>query len=244
MRWLLTVLFVISFSTALAARDEISGQALVIDGGTLEIRNQQIALAGLEAPDAAQTMPWPDGTLDLIGRGSALVLRALTHGDTVRCKIVATRSDEGLKAGICILGDLELNAEMVARGQAWAKAEDGGLDYTAQELAARAAKLGVWRGPAERASVFRARLWQSALSSAPGGCPIKTIIDRNKDRFYILPWSPWYERIALDQNAAGRWFCKESVAREAGWRRPSFLMSSIVMGAYNPSQSQPAVDEK
>jgi hypothetical protein len=34
----------------------------------------------------------------------------------------------------------------------------------------------------------------------------------------LLPWSPWYGKIRIDEAKGKRWFCTEAEALAAGWR--------------------------
>jgi hypothetical protein len=33
-----------------------------------------------------------------------------------------------------------------------------------------------------------------------------------------MPWSPWYDRVKIDEAKGKRWFCTEAEALSAGWR--------------------------
>ncbi len=35
---------------------------------------------------------------------------------------------------------------------------------------------------------------------------------------YHMPWSPWYDRVRIDDSRGERWFCSEAEALAAGWR--------------------------
>lgn len=63
--------------------------------------------------------------------------------------------------------------------------------------------------------------WERAAAASPRpGCPIKGNINRDGERIYHTPWSPWYERVQIDESQGERWFCDEAEAEAAGWRAP------------------------
>jgi len=52
------------------------------------------------------------------------------------------------------------------------------------------------------------------------GCNIKGNISYNTgERIYHLPGQEYYSPTRIDWLAGERWFCSESAAREAGWRK-------------------------
>ena len=90
--------------------------------------------------------------------------------------------------------------------------------YSGLEREARTAKAGMWAGgEAERPSEFRAKVWEEAKRRAPDGCPIKGLVT-GRERVYVLPWSPDYERGRIQKARGERWFCSEQEALAAGWK--------------------------
>ena len=85
-------------------------------------------------------------------------------------------------------------------------------------IAAVCARLGVWQAETQPPWAFREDRWGRAVAEAPGGCPIKGNINRDGERIYHTPWSPWYGRTQIDEAHGERWFCDEAEAVAAGWR--------------------------
>ena len=193
----------------------VSGYPLVVDGDTLHFGSIKVRLEGIDAPEQAQTCltaaghPWPCGQI------ATRTLTQLVGRDEVRC---AERGIDkyGRVLGVCFAGALEINAEMVRLGQAWAfiKYSDA---YVAIEADARARRAGIWQGQAQPAWDYRAGRWQTAEEAAPQGCAIKGNVTRN-ERIYHMPWSPWYDKIRMEAGHGKRWFCSEDEAIKAGWR--------------------------
>ena len=91
----------------------------------------------------------------------------------------------------------------------------------AEESQARAEGRGLWADPDPVMPWdFRANRWQAATQSAQqGDCPIKGNVSRDGTRIYHLPYSRHYERTRISPERGERWFCNESEAVSAGWRR-------------------------
>lgn len=211
-----------------AAAAEISGRAAVIDGNTIVINGQTLRLAGSDAPESNQRCPFFAGTKWFCGRAAAAVLMLLAHERPTRCAIVAQPGGDAVYAAArCIVkdpdsgNDVDVGAEMIRRGMAWATADAPG-DYRAAEVEAVAGKVGVFQTETERAGDYRKRRWREAAREAPDTCPIKGNIDALGRRIYHLPWSQWYALTKVSAGRGERWFCEESQAIAAGWRRAAW----------------------
>ena len=194
---------------------QIRGSAHVIDGDTLIVGDVRIRLEGIDAPEADQYCTNRIGVEWRCGLRATLLLARLVEGQTVTCE---DRGPDkyGRTLGSCRAGGLDLNAEMVRRGFAWAFVRYS-KSYVALEAEARAAGAGIWSGTALPAWEHRASRWHAAEPAAPAGCAIKGNVTAG-GRIYHMPWSPWYNRINMDASKGKRWFCNEAEALAAGWR--------------------------
>ncbi|MBK1669306.1 hypothetical protein CKO28_14810 [Rhodovibrio sodomensis] len=126
-----------------SAAQSVTGRASVTDGDTLEIRDVDIRLHGIDAPESAQTcvaggQRWP------CGRRSANALDAKIDRRTVRCE-GRDRDRYGRLIAVCYLGSTDLNAWLVRHG--WALAyRRYSRDYVPEERRAEADQAGIWRG--------------------------------------------------------------------------------------------------
>lgn len=196
------------------SRPAIEGTASAIAGDALRVNNQVVRLAGLEAPELDQTCGG-QGRGDprwKCGEAARNQLREIIRGKQVRCELSA-----GGDRGVCRVGEIDVAADMVARGAAFA-AQGMFSSYSRQEQDARSAKRGMWKGSAERPDEYRSRLWETAKKAAPQGCPIKGQITRN-ERVYVVPWQSGYTRVRIRQDKGERWFCTEAEAQQAGFKR-------------------------
>lgn len=206
------------------AGETVTGPARIIDGDTIEISGVRIRLEGIDAPEAGQrcnrrvvgvlVVTWACGT------AAANTLDELTRGKTVACQSTGT-DRYGRTLGLCAVDGMDINAEMVRRGMAWAFIKYS-RRYEAVEAEARQKRVGIFEADNETASDFRARKWQTAESTAPTtapqGCVIKGNVTRHGERIYHTPWSPWYHNVRMDADKGKRWFCNEAEAVAAGWR--------------------------
>ena len=82
-------------------------------------------------------------------------------------------------------------------------------------------KLSKWRGDFIRPWDWRQGVRLSANDNQPGECLIKGNIGRRGTRIYHVPGGQYYARTRIDPSKGEKWFCSETEARAAGWRRSS-----------------------
>ncbi len=210
----LVAVLALTFSSTVPAAAE---PVRVIDGDTIAIGSVTYRLHGIDAPEAGQRCresgsgTWP------CGKAAILKLEALVEGRAIVCD--NRGSDEFDRTiAVCAADDVDVNAEMVRTGHAWAfrKFSQG---YISHEREARIDRVGVFQAETQTPWAYRAARWEVAAQVSPDGCPIKGNISRN-GRIYHAPWSPWYTRTKLSIDKGERWFCSEREALDAGWRAP------------------------
>lgn len=197
------------------AVDALTGVAHVIDGDTLDLNGTRIRLEGIDAPEAGQTCKRRWIGWWACGAAATAALNGLAAGRALACE---TRGHDkyGRVLGVCFAGGLDINAQMVRTGHAWAFVKYS-TSYVKEEAAAKAEGVGIWQGESMPAWEYRAQRWAGAEQQAPQGCAIKGNITKH-GRIYHMPWSPWYGQIKIEAAKGKRWFCTESEALAAGWR--------------------------
>lgn len=198
-----------------AQRPLITGEARVIDGDTIELGGIKVRLEGIDAPESGQTCLTRLGQTWHCGAKASHALAHLIARQPITCEDLG-RDKYGRTLGTCYAGSLNLNAEMVRIGYAWAFMRYS-TAYVGLEAAARQARAGIWEGEAQPAWDYRAGRWTVAETGAPEGCAIKGNVTAG-GRIYHMPWSPWYDKVKMDTSRGKRWFCTEAEAVAAGWR--------------------------
>lgn len=129
---------------------ELTGRAFVIDGDSLVIAGEKVRLEGIDAPELGQNCNF-DGNSSPCGRSSRTHLRQLIGSDEAVCDGWQRDKYERLLVQ-CSAGGRELNRLMVRDG--WAVSFG---DFEGEELSAKRARRGLWRGRFVRPSTWRAK---------------------------------------------------------------------------------------
>ncbi len=192
----------------------------MVDGDGLAFGPIQVRIHGIDAAEMGQRCSLPRGGTWGCDEAAAERLGELIAGTPVTCEPL-DRDVYGRIVARCTARGLDLGAQLVREGLAWAFVRYS-TDYAGIEAEAQAAALGVWQAETQPPWDYRASRWDRAVAEAPDGCPIKGNINRQGDRIYHTPWSPWYTRTQIDEATGERWFCDEAEAVEAGWRPARF----------------------
>lgn len=203
------------------------GQASAVDGDSLSVGGMSVRLFGIDAPEGKQSCA-RDGAHWACGEAAARQLGALVAGQQVVCRGKGS-DDYGRTIAVCEAGGLELNRTMVAQG--WATAFRAySSDYIADEMRAKAARLGIWSSTFQLPQEYRqAKAPAPERTASPpqrfaptratvagpiGRCAIKGNRNRKGQWIYHVPGMPYYEATRAEE-----FFCTEGEAQAAGYRR-------------------------
>ena len=144
-----TYSFGIVSELAFGKSTDIIGEPKITDGDTLVINDIRIRFTGSDAPESyffgkTQTCLDAKGQEWECGKVATEKLRQLINDQTVRC------SDEGQDRygrtlGICYVGEIDLQAEMVKSGMAVAYLKYSDR-YEEEQNFAKKVKAGMWGG--------------------------------------------------------------------------------------------------
>jgi endonuclease YncB( thermonuclease family) len=209
------LLFWVGCAPSLAS-DLIAGQATVVDGDTIRIGDVRIRLHGIDAPEAAQSCNAFGGGTWTCGAQATYALQQLLAKHDVSCQPI-TLDRYGRTVARCFVGDVDIQADMVRRGLAWAFVKYS-TDYVVQETQAKFTRRGVWQTQTQPAWDYRATRWAEYDKTAPVGCPIKGNVNRQGEKIYHVPWGRDYAKVKMDLSKGKQWFCSQDEAERAGWR--------------------------
>ena len=152
------LIFFLTLSLGINISADIIGEAEVIDGDTIIINDIRIRFTGSDAPESyffGKTQKCLDGKGREWECGNAATqkLKDLINNQTVRC------TDEGQDRygrtlGICYVGDIDLQAEMVKSGMAVAYLRYSDM-YEKEQNYSKKVKAGMWAGEFKQPEVWR-----------------------------------------------------------------------------------------
>jgi len=158
------VMFVTSATISLS--DDMTGQASIIDGDTLEIHDNRIRLWGVDAPESDQLCRGEDSLQYRCGAKAANELDAFIAKRPVSC-IPISLDQYGRTVATCSVGGLDLGEWLVRNGLAldWPQYSRGRYDDVQRE--AEHAGRGIWEGSYVEPWLFRVCIGQGGK---PGDC--------------------------------------------------------------------------
>jgi endonuclease YncB( thermonuclease family) len=220
-----------------------AANAIVRDGGTLQLGDTVYRLDGIDAPELDQMCiddhadPWTCG-IEARDR-----LAALIDGHEVHCQDLGPDTTKKRHLGLCTVeGETaSLNQLLVQRGFALNFEPSAKGRFTADEAGAKSDRKGIWKGCFVAPQDFRRRQKDAALlggacrsdkdreiraalfpdeSAAPPGCSIKAKLAvrarvTGNVGIYHLQACRSYPALTRPD----RWFCSEDDAQAAGFRR-------------------------
>ena len=124
-------------------KKEFYGKPRIIDGDSIEIKNEKIRLLGIDAFEKKQECSRKDGTKYKCGEEAILNLLTIISSDQpVRC--VAKKKDRYKRwLANCYVGKLDINENMVLYGNAFSYMSK---KYKTAENEAKKVSAGAWAG--------------------------------------------------------------------------------------------------
>lgn len=191
----------------------------IIDGDTIEIEGgERVRYIGIDTPETVD----PRKPVQCFGVEASKKNKEFVEGQRVRLeKDITDRDKYNRLLRYVWVGDTFVNLELVKQGFAQSYSYPPDIKYqdqfVAAERQAREAKVGLWGAcPLVEETAPPA---SNSITSQPSSCIIKGNISSSGEKIYHLPGCGSYTRTQIDAGRGERWFCSESEARAAGWRR-------------------------
>ena len=117
----------------------------------------------------------------------------------------------------CRVDGADIGQQLVSDGLAFAYRKYS-MDYDLDEKAAVMNDRGLHASQVQSPAQFRATRGKGRIAPDPA-CKIKGNISSKGVKIYHAPGQADYERTGINLAKDERWFCTESDAQQAGWRR-------------------------
>jgi endonuclease YncB( thermonuclease family) len=145
---------------------DLTGQASIIDGDTLEVHGSRIRLWGIDAPESSQSCRGEDRLPYRCGARAANDLDAFIARRPVDCAPVA-HDQYGRTVASCAVGGVDLGEWLVRSGLAvdWPRYSRG--KYATAQRDAERAERGIWAGSYVEPWLYRACIKRGGT---PAGC--------------------------------------------------------------------------
>ncbi len=192
----------------------------VIDGDTIEIEGgERVRYIGIDTPETID----PRKPVQCFGVEASNKNKELVEGKMARLgKDITDRDIYNRLLRYVWVDDIFVNLELVKQGFAYSYSYPPDIKYQDQfvkaQQEAREAKQGLWNScPA----VVPAQVETSAVSekNSDSSCFIKGNISSSGEKIYHMPGCGSYEKTKVDEARGEKWFCSESEALAAGWRK-------------------------
>ncbi|WMT73423.1 thermonuclease family protein [Bradyrhizobium sp. Ash2021] len=153
-------------STSMAMSGDMTGQASVIDGDTLEIHGRRIRLWGIDAPESSQLCRSDDSLQYRCGAKAANDLDAFIARRPVSC-VPVSLDQYGRTVATCSVDGADLAEWLVRNGLAldWPRYSRG--RYDPAQRGAEHTGRGIWVGSYVAPWLYRACMREGGT---PGGC--------------------------------------------------------------------------
>ncbi len=142
---LVAALFAVPGAALAQSADSVSGDARAIGPDIIQIDKTEVILLGIDAPEAHQICTDSKGTWKC-GESAFAVMDQVAKVAPVTCTLKGGPDPFQRRSGTCLRADgTDIASEMVKQGMAVPYPRDPeNAKYTADETAAKAAKIGLW----------------------------------------------------------------------------------------------------
>jgi micrococcal nuclease len=202
----------------------------VIDGDTIEVlidgEKKTVRYIGMNTPETVH----PSKPVECFGVEASNKNKELVTGKKVRLvKDISETDKYGRLLRYVYVDDNFINLTLVQEGYAYALSYPPDLAFSDEfkkaEQTARENKLGLWGDicniPTENSQNFSQTIPTPPIiqNQSSEQCTIKGNINSEGEKIYHTIGCGSYNKTQINEDAGERWFCTESEAKEAGWRK-------------------------
>ncbi|MDO8482583.1 MAG: thermonuclease family protein [bacterium] len=197
----------------------------VVDGDTIDVvmggKTERVRYIGIDTPETVD----PRKTVQCFGVEASKKNKELVEGKMVRLEKDITDRDKYKRLLRYVwLDDAMINRTLVQDGFAHSYSYPPDIKYQDQFVAlqteAREAKRGLWSACSLTTTTSVAvPVPVVSGEGANPSCTIKGNIGASGEKIYHMIGCDSYEKTRIDESAGEHWFCSESDAQAAGWRK-------------------------
>ena len=197
----------------------------VVDGDTINVeingKTESVRYIGIDTPETVD----PRKPVQCFGIEASKKNKELVEGKMVRLeKDITDRDKYNRLLRYVWLDNSLVNQTLVVQGFAKSYSYPPDVAYQSifvmSEKKAREDKLGLWTAcTSETASTTAITSPATQTSTSNPSCTIKGNISSSGEKIYHMQGCGSYSKTTIDESHGEKWFCTESEAQSAGWRK-------------------------
>src|SRR3989344_4214307 len=193
----------------------------VVDGDTIEIEGgEKVRYIGIDTPETVD----PRKPVQCFGVEASKKNKEMVEGKMVRLEKDITDKDKYNRLLRYIwLDNVSINLELIKQGFAYSYSYPPDIKYQDQFLKAQQEAREAKRGLRNACPTVQEQTVTPSISPAltpkNSFCLIKGNISTSGEKIYHLSGCGSYAKTTIDEARGERWFCTESEAQAAGWRK-------------------------